>query len=80
MSLFRSLVIGAAFMLTPTLAHAFTYNICLNHLVHVVDSNVGEDFEVSTSGFSPWVSRGSRVRVLMGMNWSAPSNTNTTTG
>ncbi len=80
MSLFRSIVIGATLALTPSLAHAFTYNICLNHMVHVVDSNVGEDFEVSTSGFSPWISRGSQVRINVGGSWTSLANTNTTTG
>lgn len=80
MSMFRSIVVGAALTLTPTLAHAFTYNICLNHMVHVVDSNVGEDFEVSTSGYGPWISRGSKVRINLGGSWTALPNTNTTTG
>jgi len=77
---FRCFLLSSVIALAPTAAYAYTYTICMKHLVHVVDSGLGEDYEVSSSGYSAWVSRGTKVRVLKGGVWSAYDKTNTTTG
>lgn len=80
MSFIRLSLLSAIIALSPALAHAYTWTLCMKHAVHGVDSNYGEDFEVSTSGYSNWISRGSKVRLQKSGNWSALGNTNTSTG
>ena len=80
MAKFALFAITSALFLAPSLAHAFTYIICLKHSVHSVDSNFGEDFEASVTGNSDWISRGSMVRVSKNGVWTTLNDTSTTTG
>jgi len=75
----KASLLSATFFV-PSTAHAYTWNLCMKHWVYSADSGYGEDYEVSTSGYDAWESRGSKVRVFKGGVWYNVGNTDPDTG
>ncbi len=85
MSYLRTMIPVAAFVvinLHATTALAFNWNFCIRYSVHTVDSGVGEDYKVSTSGFDNWPASGVKVRVYdpAMLSWGAYTNADMTGG